>query len=155
MVSMRIVNKNTSLFILTYKKNNVFVRRIISYQIKPGYRCILEYILILILQATKVWVMFLKKLDYLRKVLRSGLCAYLSLQMNFAMRKILCPQHSHIIKHITNVLYFIPGICFHYVLLHCHILISIIYTFVPKLHSSTRMFRFQFNLYSIQALIHN
>lgn len=78
-----------------------------------------------------------------------------SLEMNFAMRMILCPQHSHIIKHITNVLYFIPGICFHYVLLHYHILISIINTFVPKLHSSTRMFRFQFNLSSIQVLIHN
>lgn len=92
--------------------------------------------------------MFFKKLDYLRKVLRSGLCAYLSLQMNFAMRKIVCPQHSHIIKHITNVLYFIPGICFHYVLLHYHILISIINTVVPKLHSSTRMFRFQIHLSS-------
>lgn len=96
---------------------------------------------------------------YLRKVLRSGLCAckskYPSLQMNFAMRKILCPQHSHIIKHITNVLYFIPSICFHYALLHYHISISIINTFVPKLHSSIRMFRFQFNLSSIQVLIHN
>lgn len=102
---------------------------------------------------------YVLKLDYPRKVLRSGLCACKSkcpsLEMNFAMRMILCPQHSHIIKHITNVLYFIPGICFHYVLLHCHILISIIYTFVPKLHSSTRMFRFQFHLSSIQVLIHN
>lgn len=130
------------------------MRRIISYQIKPGYRCILEYILILTPTSNQS-LGYVLKLDYLRKVLRSGLCAYLSLQMNFAMRKILCPQHSHIIKHITNVLYFIPGICFHYVLLHYHILISIINTFVPKLHSSTRMFRFQFNLSSIQVLIHN
>lgn len=131
------------------------MRRIISYQIKPGYRCILEYILILTPTSNQS-LGYVLKLDYLRKVLRSGLCAYLTLlQMNFAMRKILCPQHSHIIKHITNVLYFIPGICFHYVLLHYHILISIINTFVPKLHSSTRMFRFQFNLSSIQVLIHN
>lgn len=130
------------------------MRRIISYQIKPGYRCILEYILILTPTSNQS-LGYVLKLDYLRKVLRSGLCAYLSLQMNFAMRKILCPQHSHIIKHITNVLYFIPGICFHYVLLHFHILISIINTFVPKLHSSTRMFRFQFHLSSIQVLIHN
>lgn len=130
------------------------MRRIISYQIKPGYRCIQEYILILTPTSNQS-LGYVLKLDYLRKVLRSGLCAYLSLQMNFAMRKILCPQHSHIIKHITNVLYFIPGICFHYVLLHYHILISIINTFVPKLHSSTRMFRFQFHLSSIQVLIHN
>lgn len=122
-------------------------RRITSYQIKPGYRCILEYVLILTPTSDQIL-----KLDYLRKVLRSGSCAckskYPSLQMNFAMRKILCPQHSHIIKHITNVLYFIPSICFHYVLLHYHILISIINTFVPKLHSSIRMFRFQFHLSS-------
>lgn len=130
------------------------MRRIISYQIKPGYRCILEYILILTPTSNQS-LGYVLKLDYLRKVLRSGLCAYLSLQMNFAMRKIVCPQHSHIIKHITNVLYFIPGICFHYVLLHYHILISIINTFVPKLHSSTRMFRFQFHLSCIQVLIHN
>lgn len=133
-------------------------RRITSYQIKPGYRCILEYILILTPTSNQS-LGYVLKLDYLRKVLRSGLCACKSkcpsLEMNFAMRMILCPQHSHIIKHITNVLYFIPGICFHYVLLHFHILISIINTFVPKLHSSTRMFRFQFHLSSIQVLIHN